>query len=229
METEVESMVTVPILILQSSVSHLLNQYLLPVKNHSLQLSPPTSALQQISSGPAPSLMTPGYISSGLVQISVSPTPYVPPCWEIQVKRSKYCYMKDRSTASQRLKLLIHVWRHLSSTTNVSKMNNLLSTSPTNQEIQSLKGFHHSVDKESLLEIVFGDSFSSNFSHKSQLRDMPFGATLTQNENPTHYVWKRLMVEIYYLNDSLWCQNNFVQDPCAQCMAPDQSSQTRAS
>ncbi|GJU09642.1 retrovirus-related pol polyprotein from transposon TNT 1-94 [Tanacetum coccineum] len=56
METEVESMVTVPIqqvsssvplLILQSSISHLLNQYLLPVKNHSLQLSPPTSALQQ--------------------------------------------------------------------------------------------------------------------------------------------------------------------------------------
>ncbi|GKF51833.1 hypothetical protein Tco_0148300, partial [Tanacetum coccineum] len=33
----------------------------------------------QISSGPAPSLMTPGYISSGLVQNSVSPTPYVPP------------------------------------------------------------------------------------------------------------------------------------------------------
>ncbi|GJV65914.1 hypothetical protein Tco_1476742 [Tanacetum coccineum] len=30
-------------------------------------------------SGPAPSVMTPGYISSGLVQISVSPTPYVPP------------------------------------------------------------------------------------------------------------------------------------------------------
>ncbi|GKA15590.1 hypothetical protein Tco_0695337 [Tanacetum coccineum] len=28
---------------------------------------------------PAPSLMTPGYISSGLVQISISPTPYVPP------------------------------------------------------------------------------------------------------------------------------------------------------
>ncbi|GJU12453.1 hypothetical protein Tco_1134849 [Tanacetum coccineum] len=58
METEVESMVTVPIqqvsssvplLILQSSISHLLNQYLLPVKNHSLQLSPPTSALQQSS------------------------------------------------------------------------------------------------------------------------------------------------------------------------------------
>ncbi|GKG03913.1 hypothetical protein Tco_0314300, partial [Tanacetum coccineum] len=32
----------------------------------------------QISSGPAPSLMTPRYISSGLVQNSVSPTPYVP-------------------------------------------------------------------------------------------------------------------------------------------------------
>ncbi|GJR41245.1 retrovirus-related pol polyprotein from transposon TNT 1-94 [Tanacetum coccineum] len=40
----------VPLLILQSSISHLLNQYLLPVKNHSLQLSPPTSALQQSSS-----------------------------------------------------------------------------------------------------------------------------------------------------------------------------------
>ncbi|GJR18336.1 hypothetical protein Tco_0966863 [Tanacetum coccineum] len=31
------------------------------------------------NSGPTPSLMTPGYISSGLVQNSVSPTPYVPP------------------------------------------------------------------------------------------------------------------------------------------------------
>ncbi|GKA17272.1 hypothetical protein Tco_0697109 [Tanacetum coccineum] len=59
METEVESMVIVPIqqvcssvplLILQSSISHLLIQYLLPVKNYSLQLSPPTSALQQSSS-----------------------------------------------------------------------------------------------------------------------------------------------------------------------------------
>ncbi|GKB13596.1 hypothetical protein Tco_0847519 [Tanacetum coccineum] len=38
---------SVPLLILQSSISHLLNQYLLPVKNHSLQLLPPTSALQQ--------------------------------------------------------------------------------------------------------------------------------------------------------------------------------------
>ncbi|GJU50714.1 retrovirus-related pol polyprotein from transposon TNT 1-94 [Tanacetum coccineum] len=41
---------SVPLLILQSSISHLLNQYLLPIKNHSLQLSPPTSALQQSSS-----------------------------------------------------------------------------------------------------------------------------------------------------------------------------------
>ncbi|GKB71058.1 hypothetical protein Tco_0932470 [Tanacetum coccineum] len=74
METEVESMVTVPIqqvsssvplLILQSSISHLLNQYLLPVKNHSLQLSPPTSALQQ--SRPVPQLMAPDHSSSGPV------------------------------------------------------------------------------------------------------------------------------------------------------------------
>ncbi|GJX13932.1 hypothetical protein Tco_0205690 [Tanacetum coccineum] len=36
------------------------------------------TALVQISPGPVPSLMTPGYISSGLVQILVSPTPYVP-------------------------------------------------------------------------------------------------------------------------------------------------------
>ncbi|GKF66315.1 hypothetical protein Tco_0192832, partial [Tanacetum coccineum] len=91
METEVESMVTVPIqqvsssvplLILQSSISHILNQYLLPVKNHSLQLSPPTSALQQSSSvlemvklwflakfcsGPVPQLMAPDHSSLGPV------------------------------------------------------------------------------------------------------------------------------------------------------------------
>ncbi|GJX25334.1 retrovirus-related pol polyprotein from transposon TNT 1-94 [Tanacetum coccineum] len=40
---------------------------------------PTITAPVQISSGPAPSLMTPGYISSGLVQNLVSPTPYVPP------------------------------------------------------------------------------------------------------------------------------------------------------
>ncbi|GJW02594.1 retrovirus-related pol polyprotein from transposon TNT 1-94 [Tanacetum coccineum] len=44
--------------------------------------------------GPAPSLMNPGYISSGLVQISVSPIPYVPPStkdYEILPDASKSC------------------------------------------------------------------------------------------------------------------------------------------
>ncbi|GKF69285.1 hypothetical protein Tco_0202342, partial [Tanacetum coccineum] len=36
-------------------------------------------APEQFSSGPGPQLMTPGYISSRLVQNRVSPTPYVPP------------------------------------------------------------------------------------------------------------------------------------------------------
>ncbi|GJW61910.1 retrovirus-related pol polyprotein from transposon TNT 1-94 [Tanacetum coccineum] len=66
----------------------------------------------QISSGPAPSLMTPGYISSGLVQISVSPTPYVPP--------SKKDYEILWFT-------FITIDQDEQST----------STSPTNQEIQS--------------------------------------------------------------------------------------------
>ncbi|GJU34637.1 retrovirus-related pol polyprotein from transposon TNT 1-94 [Tanacetum coccineum] len=43
-------------------------------------------ASEQFSSGPAPNLLTPRYISSGLVQNPVSPTPYVPPSkkdWDI--------------------------------------------------------------------------------------------------------------------------------------------------
>ncbi|GKF78085.1 retrovirus-related pol polyprotein from transposon TNT 1-94, partial [Tanacetum coccineum] len=56
----------------------------------------------QISSGPAPSLMTPRYISSGLVQISVSPTPYVPPSkkdYEILTYKSFPIYQMDVKTA----------------------------------------------------------------------------------------------------------------------------------
>ncbi|GJW34079.1 retrovirus-related pol polyprotein from transposon TNT 1-94 [Tanacetum coccineum] len=41
---------SVPLLILQSSISHLLNQYLLPVKNHSYIFHPPNIALEQSSS-----------------------------------------------------------------------------------------------------------------------------------------------------------------------------------
>ncbi|GKA01249.1 hypothetical protein Tco_0673914 [Tanacetum coccineum] len=48
-------------------------------KSSSEHLKLKVTAPVQISSGPAPSLMNPGYISSGLVQISVSPIPYVPP------------------------------------------------------------------------------------------------------------------------------------------------------
>ncbi|GJV05470.1 hypothetical protein Tco_1343126 [Tanacetum coccineum] len=80
METEVESMVTVPIqqvssfvrlLILQSSISYLLKQYLIPVKNHSLQLSPPTSALQQSNPVGSPSSTT---IDQDEQSTSTSPT-----------------------------------------------------------------------------------------------------------------------------------------------------------
>ncbi|GJR28368.1 retrovirus-related pol polyprotein from transposon TNT 1-94 [Tanacetum coccineum] len=175
----------------------------------------------QFSSGPVPNLLTPGPISSGLYfnppGIRQNPVPNVAQDPVIPTGPSVSIAIDlDAPSGSHTSSPLDH---------HSSSVHHGLAGEPS----ASLKGFHHSVDKESLLEIVFGDSFSSNFSHKSQLRDMPFGATLTQNENPTHYVWKRLMVEIYYLNDSLWCQNNFVQDPCAQCMAPDQSSQTRAS
>ncbi|GKD98425.1 hypothetical protein Tco_1382322, partial [Tanacetum coccineum] len=79
METEVESMVNVPIqqvsssvplLILQSSISHLLNH-----------------------SGPGPQLLTPRTISSGLVPQPPSPTPNVPPTkndWDLL-----FCPMLD--------------------------------------------------------------------------------------------------------------------------------------
>ncbi|GJY87184.1 zf-CCHC domain-containing protein [Tanacetum coccineum] len=70
------------------------------------------------NSGPAPSLMTPGYISSGLVQISVSPTPYVPP------SKKDYEILAVDPVGSP------------SSTTN-DQDEQSTSTSPTNQEIQS--------------------------------------------------------------------------------------------
>ncbi|GKE56609.1 hypothetical protein Tco_1495794, partial [Tanacetum coccineum] len=107
METEVESMVTVPIQ--QVSVIDL---------SSPKPVSPPFTAPVQISSGPAPSLMTPGYISSGLVQISVSPTPYVPP------SKKDYEILAVDPVGSP-------------SSTTIDQDEQSTSTSPTNQEIQS--------------------------------------------------------------------------------------------
>ncbi|GKC02133.1 retrovirus-related pol polyprotein from transposon TNT 1-94 [Tanacetum coccineum] len=70
------------------------------------------------NSGPAPSLMTPGYISSGLVQISVSPTPYVPP------SKKDYEILAVDPVGSP-------------SSTTIDQDEQSTSTSPTNQEIQS--------------------------------------------------------------------------------------------
>ncbi|GJR68626.1 retrovirus-related pol polyprotein from transposon TNT 1-94 [Tanacetum coccineum] len=72
----------------------------------------------QISSGPAPSLMTPGYISSGLVQNSVSPTPYVPP------SKKDYEILAVDPVGSP-------------SSTTIDQDEQSTSTSPSNQEIQS--------------------------------------------------------------------------------------------
>ncbi|GJU20749.1 hypothetical protein Tco_1154091, partial [Tanacetum coccineum] len=79
---------------------------------------PEVTAPVQISSGPAPSLMTPGYISSGLVQISVSPTPYVPP------SKKDYEILAVDPVGSP-------------SSTTIDQDEQSTSTSPTNQEIQS--------------------------------------------------------------------------------------------
>ncbi|GJR99646.1 hypothetical protein Tco_0316155 [Tanacetum coccineum] len=68
--------------------------------------------------GPMPSLMTPGYISSGLVQISVSPTPYVPP------SKKDYEILAVDPVGSP-------------SSTTIDQDEQSTSTSPTNQEIQS--------------------------------------------------------------------------------------------
>ncbi|GJV52211.1 retrovirus-related pol polyprotein from transposon TNT 1-94 [Tanacetum coccineum] len=70
------------------------------------------------NSGPAPSLMTPGYISSGLVQISVSPTPYVPP------SKKDYEILAVDPVGSP-------------ASTTIDQDEQSTSTSPTNQEIQS--------------------------------------------------------------------------------------------
>ncbi|GJX24850.1 hypothetical protein Tco_0231146 [Tanacetum coccineum] len=67
---------------------------------------------------PAPSLMTPGYISSGLVQNSVSPTPYVPP------SKKDYEILAVDPVGSP-------------SSTTIDQDEQSTSTSPTNQEIQS--------------------------------------------------------------------------------------------
>ncbi|GJS38663.1 hypothetical protein Tco_0563706 [Tanacetum coccineum] len=63
--------------------------------------------------------MTPGYISSGLVQISVSPTPYVPP-----------------SKKDYEILLAVDPVGSPSSTTN-DQDEQSISTSPTNLDIQS--------------------------------------------------------------------------------------------
>ncbi|GJR79779.1 hypothetical protein Tco_0150564 [Tanacetum coccineum] len=62
------------------------------------------------NSGPAPSLMTPGYISSGLVQISVSPTPYVPPSkkdYEI-LTRAIYSWPTDHSVRTRVHEMIVY-------------------------------------------------------------------------------------------------------------------------
>ncbi|GKA68567.1 hypothetical protein Tco_0768484 [Tanacetum coccineum] len=76
------------------------------------------SLLQSTISGPAPSLMTPGYISSGLVQNSVSPTPYVPP------SKKDYEILAVDPVGSP-------------SSTTIDQDEQSTSTSPSNQEIQS--------------------------------------------------------------------------------------------
>ncbi|GJU13557.1 hypothetical protein Tco_1135953 [Tanacetum coccineum] len=68
--------------------------------------------------GPAPSLMTPGYISLGFVQNSVSPTPYVPP------SKKDYEILAVDPVGSP-------------SSTTIDQDEQSTSTSPTNQEIQS--------------------------------------------------------------------------------------------
>ncbi|GJW98491.1 gag-pol polyprotein [Tanacetum coccineum] len=85
---------SVPLLILQSSISHEPKPESPPCQriihsNFHHQLRTTAEQVQFLKWSihgsfanqfrPAPSLMTPGYIISGLVQISVSPTPYVPP------------------------------------------------------------------------------------------------------------------------------------------------------
>ncbi|GKA90291.1 hypothetical protein Tco_0812161, partial [Tanacetum coccineum] len=68
--------------------------------------------------GPAPALMTPGYISSGLMQNSVSPTPYVPP------SKKDYEILAVDPVGSP-------------SSTTIDQDEQSTSTSPSNQEIQS--------------------------------------------------------------------------------------------
>ncbi|GJV20270.1 hypothetical protein Tco_1369290 [Tanacetum coccineum] len=159
METEVESMVTVPIqqvsssvplLILQSSISHLLNQYLLPVKNHSLQLSPPTSALQQSSS-----VLEMYY---NLPPRTVSPVPVA-----IVASRAVDPVGSPASTT-------------------IDQDEQSTSTSPTNQEIHLSRLVKQGwgLDKESLKRMLLAIASRPNF-YKNQLQDMcPFEATLTR-------------------------------------------------
>ncbi|GJS66184.1 hypothetical protein Tco_0680748 [Tanacetum coccineum] len=78
------------------------------------------------NSGPAPSLMTPGYISSGIVQILVSPTPYVPP------SKKDYESYQVAIVASRAVDPV-----GSPSSTTIDQDEQSTSTSPTNQEIQS--------------------------------------------------------------------------------------------
>ncbi|GJS49813.1 retrovirus-related pol polyprotein from transposon TNT 1-94 [Tanacetum coccineum] len=139
METEVESMVTVPIqqvsssvplLILQSSISHLLNQYLLPVKNHSLQLSPPTSALQQSS-------LVLEMVKSRLLCKSVQDLRLLYDSW---IHPVQYYNLPPRTVSPDPVAIVasraVDPVGSPSSTT-IDQDEQSTSTSPTNQEIQS--------------------------------------------------------------------------------------------
>ncbi|GJX32123.1 retrovirus-related pol polyprotein from transposon TNT 1-94 [Tanacetum coccineum] len=102
-------------------------------------------ASEQFNSGPAPQFMTPGYISSGLVQNPSSSTPNVPPSkkyWDIlfQPLFDEY-FNPTPCVVSPMLPADVPIPANTTSTPSSTTMDQdapSASTSPTNQEIQAL-------------------------------------------------------------------------------------------
>nr|GFA23153.1 hypothetical protein [Tanacetum cinerariifolium] len=127
------------------------------------------------NSGPTPNFLTHGYISSGLVQNSVSPTPYVPPSkkdYEILFQQLFYEYLNPPPRAVSPVSTAVAAPRVVDpagspSSTIIDQDVPSASTSPTTQKIQSQVTHQDPSSEETTLQ----GFIPSNLHHLNQSFD----------------------------------------------------------
>nr|GEW16001.1 hypothetical protein [Tanacetum cinerariifolium] len=178
------------------------------------------------NSGPTPNFLTPRYISSGLVQNSVSPTPYVPPSkkdYKILFQQLFDDYFNPLPRAISPVSAVVaalrvvdpagddeQIHRHQNALFDNAPLLHNLSSNPSSEE-KTLQGFissnlHHlnqsfdTLTKLTMnhpLENVICDPSRSVLT-RSQLQGHAIWCYFDANDNPIPLVGKGV-VEIYYL------------------------------